>query len=730
MSSGISKRLDPSRRSTLKIVGAAVGGLVVGLRLPLAATRGAGGRSEGAQGSPSTFEANAFVRVGSEGSITLTIPSVEMGQGIYTGMATLLAEELEVELDQVRIEPAPADTARYANPLLQFQATGGSTSVRAWWQPLRLAGASARMRLVAAAAQTWRVDVAQCISEKGTVVHVPTRRRLGYGALVKVASALPEPKDVPLKTPTTYRLIGKSLKRLDAPAKVNGTAQFSIDIILPAMKVATLAACPVFGGKVERVDDRRATAVPGVRQVVVLTDLVAVVADHMWAAKLGLAALDITWDHGPHAKLTSDVIERDLATGSKEGTPLVALNIGNTDSASGKNVEATYMVPFLAHAALEPMSYTVHVRPDGCEIWGATQVMARAQATAAKLTGLPLDKVLIHNQLLGGAFGRRLETDGVEKAVRIAMKVNHPVKVIWTREEDIQQERYRPCYHDKLVARLGDNGLPTAFHHRVTGSSVSARFAPVTLRADGLDPDAVDGSVDAPYGIPNRKVEFVRREPPAVTTAFWRGVGPGHNVFVIESFIDELAYEAGQDPVSYRRALLGGQPRLRAVLDLAAKRADWGKKLSPGWGRGVALQTTFDTFMAQIAEVEVDVLGIVHVRRVTCVIDCGTVINPDTVIAQAQGGIVFGLTAALFGEITIDKGRVKQSNFHDYRMLRINETPSIDVHLVPSSAAPGGIGEAGTVGAPPSLANAVFAATGTRVRRLPIARTPLKGRSA
>ncbi|WP_348644331.1 MULTISPECIES: molybdopterin cofactor-binding domain-containing protein [unclassified Mesorhizobium] len=697
----------------MKLAALAGAGLLVGFRFD------GGGDALAATAGNVPYEPNAFIRIRPDGMVNLIIPSVEMGQGIYTGLATLIAEELEVDLDQVSVEAAPPDASSYANPLLHVQATGASTSTRAWWMPLRLAGASARAQLVAAAAQVWNADLSDCKAQRGSVVHFATGRSINYGALVDVAARLPPAKEVPLKEPKDFRLIGKALKRLDTPDKVNGRARFSIDVSVPNMKVATLAASPVFGGRVVQVDDSRAKAVPGVRQVVVLEDLVAVVGDHMWAAKLGLEALDITWDDGPHGNLSSADIVHDLEVAS-QSSGIVALAQGNIETAVGKEIEAVYQLPFLAHASLEPMNYTVSVTSDKCEIWGATQVIGIAQGVAAKLTGLPIEKVIIHNQLLGGGFGRRLEVDGIEKAVRIARHVDGPVKVIWTREEDIQQERYRPYYYDRVFAKLGADGLPISLHHRVTGSSVAARFAPGQLRADGLDPDAVDGSVDAPYEIPNRMVEFVRREPPAITTAFWRGVGAGHNVFVIESFIDELAHQAQRDPVEYRQALIGKIPRLNHVLNLAADKAGWGQPMAPGFGRGVAIQTTFNTYMAQVAEVQVDANGFTRVHRVTCAIDCGIVINPDTVIAQAQGGIIFGITAALYGEITLENGRVQQSNFNDYRMLRINEAPAVDVHLVSSFEPPGGIGEAGTVGAPAAVANAIFAATGMRFRELPI----------
>jgi len=535
------------------------------------------------------------------------------------------------------------------------------------------------------------------------------------------------PQDPPLKPVSEFKLIGKPLKRLDTPDKVNGKAVYGIDVMPPGVKFAALAACPVFGGKVEHVDDSKAKGVAGVRDIVVLDDLVAVVGDHMWAALQGLGALDIFWDEGLNAIVSSDDVWRQLrAASEKEG--VVAKSVGDAAKAlsKGDRVEAVYELPFLAHAPMEPMNCTVHVRPDACEIWVGSQVLARAHAAATKITGLPPEKVTVHNHLIGGGFGRRLEVDGVEKAVRIARHVDGPVKVVWTREEDMQQGVYRPVYRDRLSATLSD-GKIVGWKHRITGSAVLARWFPPAFQK-GIDGDAIDSGADIPYDIPDLRVEFVRDEPPAVPTGFWRGVGPNNNVFAIESFIDELAKKAGKDPVAFRRDMLGKSPRLKAALELAASKSGWGTALPPRTGRGVAVQTSFGSFIATVAEAEVDESGEVRVRRIVSAVDTGIVVNPDTVVAQLQGGLIFGLTAALYGEITIDKGRVQQSNFHDYRMLRIDQVPAIEVHLINSGEAPGGIGETGTTAAPPALGNAIFAATGIRLRRLPIDRKVLAGR--
>ena len=705
-----------SRRTFLKVSAAAGGGLLIGFYLPAVRAAPATAANAGA------FAPNAFVLIGRDDTVTLIMPQVEMGQGTYTSMPMLIAEELEVDLGQIELAAAPPDDRRYANSLIGFQVTGASSSVRAMWEPLRRAGAVARVMLISAAAQGWNVDPTSCRAEKGEVIHGPTGRKLRYGALADTAAALPVPDNVALKDAKAFKLIGTPAKRLDTPDKVNGKALFGIDVKIPGMKIATVAACPVFGGKLARVDDSTAIEIKGVRQVVRLDDAVAVVADHMWAAIQGLAALDIEWDEGPNAKVSSADIVRQMETalqkpgvvGRKDG------DVAKAMAGAAMKVEAVYQVPFLAHATMEPMNCTVHVRQDGCDVWVGSQVVSRAQATAAEVTGLPLEQVQVFNHFLGGGFGRRLEVDFVTQAVRIAKQVDGPVKVVWTREEDIQHDIYRPYYYDRMTAGLDAQGLPIAWRHRVTGSSIEARWLPAAMK-DGLDTDAVEGAaVELQYAIPNILVDYVRQEPPGILTGWWRGVGPTHNIFMVESFIDELAAAAKKDPLEYRRALLAKSPRARAVLDLAAEKAGWGQPLPPGVGRGVSLQFAFGTYLSQVAEVAVSKDGEVLIQRVVCAVDCGIIVNPDTVKAQIEGGIILGLTAAQFGEITLKNGRVEQSNFNDYRALRINEAPTIEVHLVISAEAPGGIGEPGTVGIAPAVANAIFAATGKRIRKLPV----------
>jgi len=711
-----------SRRAFVTVLAAVGGGLLVGYRVGderRVATATIGSASAA---TPRGFAPNAFIRIGPDGGITLIMPQVEMGQGTYTSMPMLLAEELEVVPDQIRLEHAPPDNKLYANQFFGEQMTGASSSVRAFYEPLRRAGATARAMLVAAAAASWNVDPGSCRAQKGVVTHTPSGRTLTYGVLAAKAAALPVPDKVTLKDPKDFSLLGTPAKRLDTPSKVNGTAQYGIDVRLPGMLIATVAASPVLGGKVTGIDEQKAKAVPGVRQIVQLDDAVAVVADHMWAAKQGLAALAVRWDDGPNAKLSTADIVQGLAkasetagvTARKDGDPVSVL------AGAATKVEAVYESPFLAHVTMEPMNCTVHVRKDGCEVWTGSQVLSRAQATAAAVTGFPLEKVVVHNHLLGGGFGRRLEVDYVTQAVRIAKQVDAPLKVVWTREEDVQHDVYRPYYYDRIAAGLDPRGTPVVWTHRIVGPAIVARFLPPAFK-DGIDIDAVDGAVQLLYDIPAIQVEHVRHEEPVLNTGFWRGVGVTHNNFVIESFVDELAATSKQDPVAFRRALLGKSPRAMALLDVAAKEAGWGKPLPRGHGRGVALlYSGWGTYLAQVAEVEVAGSGDVRVHRIVCAVDCGRIVNPDIVRAQIESGVVYGISAALWGEVTLKNGRVEQSNFHNYRVLRMNEAPPIDVHLVRNNEAPGGIGEPGTAVTAPSLGNAIFAATGKRIRKLPL----------
>jgi isoquinoline 1-oxidoreductase beta subunit len=635
----------------------------------------------------------------------------------------LIAEELELDLHDVVLEHAGADDKRYINPALGFQVTGGSTTIRAAWIPMRQAGAAARMLLVQAAAGSWQVDPSSCRAEHGVVIHAATGRKLRYGELTAAAAKLPlpAPEAIVLKQPKDFRLIGKAARRLDTPGKLNGSAQYGIDVQLPGMKVAALVITPAYGGRLVDLDEAAARKVPGVRQVVRLNDCAAVVADNYGAAQKGLSLLALRWDDGPNANLSTADIVADMARAAKQAAAKVRSD-GDPEHALAKAsrvLEATYELPFLAHAAMEPMNCTVHVQPDRCDVWTGTQVITRARAAAAKVTGLPEEKVTVHNFLLGGGFGRRLEVDGVERAVRIAREVKHPVKVIWSREEDIQHDMYRPYFYDRVRAGLDEQGMPVAWFHHLTGSSVLGRFLPPAFN-NGFDPETVDCADAPPYAFKAIKVDYTRHEPPLIPTAFWRGVGPTHNVFVVESFIDELAAAAKADPLQYRLALLKQNPRAENVLKLAAQKANWQGPRNGSIGRGLSVQFAFGTYMAMVVDAQIED-GEVRVKRVVCAVDCGVVINPDTVRAQVESAVIFGISGALWGDITIKNGRVEQSNFHDYRVLRMHETPAIETHIVTSDEAPGGMGEPGTSALMPALSNAIYAATGKRIRKLPIA---------
>ena len=703
---------SPSRRHFLTATSAISGGLLLGFGLP------ARGEVRDSLTTDAPFAPNAFLRIDRAGKVAFVMPMIEMGQGTYTSLPMLIAEELEVDIDKVVIEHSPPDDKLYVNPLLGMQLTGASTAVRAMYVPLRRAGAAARVMLVTAAAQRWNVDSSTCIAENGMVVHRSTGRRLGYGALVDAAAKLPVPESVMLKDPSQFKLVGTPHRRLDSFAKVNGSAKFGIDTRRPGMKFAVLAQSPTFGGRLLAVDEAKAKAVRGVIQLVRLDDAVAVVATHTWAAKQGLAAAAPQWDPGPNSKLsTADIVAQLARAAEKPG--IVARHDGDDGAAVALKIEAVYEQPFLAHATMEPMNCTVQISANGCDIWVGTQIPAMTQAAVMKLTGLTRDQVRIHNHLLGGGFGRRLEYDGTLRAVQVAQHVSGPVQVIWTREEDIQHDIYRPYYYDRISAGVDVHGKPVAWSHRITSSSIIARYNPAWLK-NGLDGDAVEASADQPYEFDSVHVEWVRQEPPGILTTWWRGVGVTRGTFVVESFIDELAANAKQDPLAYRLALLQKNPRAKNVLQTAAERAGWGKPLPAGQGRGIALCTGFGSFIAQVVQVSVD-HDDVKATHVWCAVDCGVQVNPDTIRAQMESGVIFGMSAALYGEITIKDGRVEQTNFGDYRVLRISESPRIDVTLVKSAEPPGGIGEPGTSCVMPALTNAIYAATGKRIRKLPVA---------
>ncbi|WP_077960758.1 xanthine dehydrogenase family protein molybdopterin-binding subunit [Ensifer adhaerens] len=673
------------------------------------------------------FAPNAFIRIPQEGKITFVMPSVEMGQGIYTAVAMMLAEELEVGLDQVTLEHAPADPKQYANPLLGDQITGGSLAIRGIYEQMRKAGATARIMLIAAAAREWGVSPDACKAEAGHVVETGGSRRAAYGSLITAAASEVVPQDVPLKPASSYRVIGKPAHRLDSPEKVNGTAKFGIDARPDGVSYAAIAICPHFNGKLRAVDEAPAMAVKGVTQVVRIEEAVAVVADNTGAARKGLAALSIDWDPGPSASVSQSELERQMDA-AIDGKALPHVNEGDVARAEAEHGpvhEFVYRMPILTHSAMEPMNCTVHVRPDGCEVWVGTQIMSRARQAAADVTGLPLEKVVVHNHLLGGGFGRRLDVDGIILSTKIAKQVSGPVKVTWSREEDIRHDCYRYLNYSKVTATLGPDGLPVSWRHRVIGPSVMARWLPAFTK-DGVDLDQMGGA-ESPYAIPNRQTDFARHEAPdGMLTGNWRGVGATRNVPPVECGIDELAELAGIDPLDYRRRLLQHKPRLLGALELAAEKAGWSSPLEKGKGRGIAVAEDFGSFAAMIAEVSIGADGRFKTDRIVCAVDCGQVINPDTVEAQIQSGVVYGLSAALYGRITVENGAVVEGNFDDAPVLRINETPPIEVHIVPSAEAPGGIGEVGTPGVAPALLNAIFMATGKRLRTLPIDQTDLR----
>jgi isoquinoline 1-oxidoreductase beta subunit len=705
------------RREFIKTGAAIGGGLLVNLFTPLPDGPGSELAAE-----EKDFALNAFVRIGTDESVTVIAAHSEMGQGVYTSLPMLLNEELEADWLNVRVEAAPVDKA-YNHPVFGMQMTGGSTTSPAEWERYRKMGATARVMLVQAAAAKWGVDAASCQVEKGVVIHGATGKRATYGSLANAAAQLTPPASVPLKNPKDFTLVGKPTRRLDTPSKLNGTAQFGLDVIIPGMLTAVVARPPVFGGKVAKLDASAALKVPGVKAVEQVPSGVAVIADHFWPAKLGREKLVIDWDLGPNAELSTEKMLRDFkemalkpgAVAKKTGDPEAALKT------AAKTVVAEYDVPYLAHAMMEPLNCVVDLRADSGEIWTGTQFETVDRASAAQVAGLPPEKVQIHTTLLGGGFGRRANpnSDFVVEAVHVAKVAKAPVKVVWTREDDLRGGWYRPMWHDRFVAGLDASGDPIALTHTIVGQSImqGTLFEGFAIK-DGIDSTSVEGAADVLYGFPNLQVDL-HTPKIGVPVQWWRSVGHSHTGFSVEAFFDEVAHAGGKDPYELRRKLLANQPRMRAVLELAAQKANWGSKLTPGVGRGIATHFSFDSYVAQVVEASVE-KGEVKVHRVVCAVDCGLVINPDTVRAQMEGGIIFGLTAALKTEITLKNGRVEQGNFHDYQMLRIFEAPEIEVHIVPSGESPTGVGEPGVPPVAPALANAIFGVTGKRVRRLPI----------
>ena len=696
---------NPSRRTFLKSSAVAGGALVIGVQLPQAF----------AKAEVKTSMPNAWIRIGSDNSVTILCARSEMGQGVVMALPTLVAEELEVDLKKIKVEFAPPGEM-YVNEMLGGQITGGSASVRDAWEKLRVAGAKARVMLTEAAAQQWGVDAAKCTASNGMIMG-PGGKKASYGSLAEAASKRTPPKEVQLKDPSKWRYIGKPLKRMDTAGKVNGTAEFGIDVKLPGMLYASLAQCPVIGGKVVSVDDAKAKSMPGVKHIVKISDGVAVVADSWWQAKQARDALTINWDEGPNKALSSEGVFKGLADAmAKPGASIKKQ--GDADAAmksAAKTVQATYQMPFLSHSPLEPMNFTADVRKDSALLIGSIQFQQMAMGMASQITGLKPEQITVRTTYLGGGFGRRIDCDYLAQAVEISKAIQKPVKLVWTREDDMTHDFYRPASLTQMSAALDANGKPTALSLKMSSPSVTSRLFAEVVK-DGVDPFMTE-AILVPYDIPNQSVATVIHEP-GLRVGYLRSVSHALNVFANESFIDEMAVAAGKDPYQYRLALLEKQPRYANVLKLAAEKAGWGKPLPPGMARGIALMEGYDTYMAQVAEVSV-VNNAIKVHRVVVAVDLGRVVNPNIVQQQLESNIVFGLTALLYGDITLKDGRVEQTNFDTYKLVRMPETPKIEMHIVQSTEKPGGIGEPGMALLNPAVANAVFALTGKRLRKMP-----------
>ena len=711
-----------SRRAFLKTAAATAAGLTIGFHW-------SGPLSRALADTSKDFAPNAFLRIAPDNSVTVIAKHLEMGQGTYTGLATIVAEELDADWAQIRVESAPADASKYANLAFgTIQGTGGSSAMANSWMQLRNAGATARAMLVAAAAAEWNVPPASLTIERGVVRHAPSNRQATFGDLAAKAASQPAPDKVALKDPKDFKLIGQKLPRVDIPGKTNGTAQFTIDVTFPNMLVAVLQRPPLFGATVKSFDATATKAVPGVVEVLQVPRGVAVVAKSFWAAKLGRDALKVAWDDSKAEKRGTAAIMAEYRTlaeqpgkpARKEGDAAAALK------GAAKLITATYEFPYLAHAPMEPLDAVVKLDADSCEIWCGDQFQTVDQGNAAATAGLKPEQVKIHTLLAGGSFGRRanMGSDYIVEAVSVAKALGAngiPVKLQWTREDDIRGGLYRPLYLHRLEAALDKNGQLVGWQHRIVGQSIIAgtAFAAVMIK-DGIDGTSVEGAANLPYAVPNMSVELSTTET-GVPVLWWRVVGSSHTAYATEAFIDEIAHAAGKDPFAFRQAMLEHHPRHKAVLELAAKAAGWGSPLPKGKGRGIAVAEAFGTYVAQVAEVTVAPNGKVKVDRVVCAVDCGTPINPDVITAQMEGGIGFGLGAALYGAITLKDGQVEQTNFDAYQVLRIDEMPKVEVHIVPSPEAPTGVGEPGVAPVGPAVANAVFAATGKRLRVLPFA---------
>jgi isoquinoline 1-oxidoreductase beta subunit len=723
----ITQGRDLTRRALLK----AAGGLMVAVQMPgrgWAQTLVAPEQTASAEEAALNDELGPFLHIPRKGPVVIVDPTTEMGQGTYTAHAQIVAEELGIDFDQLQVIAAPPAEDRYRNPMLHYQVTGSSVGIRAFYMPLRRAGASARYRLLHAAAQRWNVDVKSCVTRRGTVVHEPSGRSATFGDLADAAAKIPAPTADHLElTPShSFRLIGKSLGRIDSPDKADGKALFGIDIVRPGMKIAIMTSCPYIGGTLASVDPAPAMAVKGVYKVLTLTDALVVVADTTWAAMKGVQALRPDWQGG-NPNINNESLMKDIGDAAISGTPIFTKRMGSPEDVFNDGhhkVDLILEVPFLAHATLEPLNAVAHVTPDGCEIWAGTQGPVRAQDMVLKMTGIPREKIKIHNQYIGGGFGRKAEADYIGYAALISKLSACPIKMIWTREQDFRAGYFRPAFRNHVQASLDSQNRITSWSHRIVGGDVFARFLPVDSAKGLPDEDAIEGSTEIPYSVMALKVEYVRHDPPFPVT-WWRSVGPGHNVFVIETVMDVLAEKAGIDPIEFRRSLLRENPRQLRVLDLVAEKSGWDASLPPRRGRGVALQRAFGSYIACVIEVEVSHEGDIRVHRVTAVADCGQMINPNQVRGQLEGGFIFGLTAALWGKVEVANGQIITSNFNNYRMMRLNETPPMDIHLVQSDAAPEGVGEAGTAIIFPAITNAVHAATGVRVLTLPLDRHEL-----
>jgi isoquinoline 1-oxidoreductase subunit beta len=709
---------NPSRRKFIKDSATLMGGLVIGFYLPMKS-----GRAYAADAPPKeVFPPNAFIRIAPDDSITIVINKSEMGQGVYTSLAMLIAEELEADWSRISVESAPV-AAVYNRPGMGMQMTGGSSSIPSSWEQLRRVGASGRIMLIRAAAQQWGVPESECHAENGMVIHAKSGKTANYGVLADTANKLPLPDNVALKSPKDFKIIGKPTKRLDTPAKINGSAQFGLDVYLPGMLTVLIARSPVFGGKVKRFDATEARKLPGVQGVYQVPTGIAVAATGFWPAKTARDLLEIEWDEGPGAALSTTRMRAEFLELAK--TPgAVARKVGDTVQGfkkAHKSISAEYEIPYLAHAAMEPLNVVVDLKPDHCSIWTGTQMQTMDCMMAAKTAGLKPEQVEVHTTFLGGGFGRRANSrsDFVIEAVQVAMAVGKPVKVVWAREDDMRGGYYRPMWSDHIEAGIAKDGKPLAWKHTLVGQSIIAdtAFAGFLIQ-NGVDVTSVEGASTLPYAIPNLQVELhsPKNEVPVL---WWRSVGHSHTAFVVETMIDELAHLAKKDPVAYRLSILPADSRYRGVLQLAADKAGWGKKkLAAGHAYGLAVHKSFDSYVAEITEVSLE-NGKIRVHRVVAAVDCGIVVNPDGVHQQIESAIVYGLSAALHGAITLENGRVMQSNFHDYAPLKFSEMPQVEVHFVASSEAPTGIGEPGLPPIAPAVANAVFKLTGKRMRRMP-----------